>query len=318
MYTVAVPADPSATDSPKGWRFALPFALLCAIWSSTWFVIKDGLSTIPPMTGAALRFAIAALVFATLAPSLARREGGARPPAWLSLVMGLCNFAISYGIVYWGEQVLPSGLASVLWATFPMLVVIVSLVALPEERLGLRRAAGFVVGFCGIALLFVEDLRALGPEALGVGALFLLSPVSAAIGNVTIKRHAAAVSSALLNRDGMAIGAVVLGALALGLEDPSAVAWTPRGLASVLYLALPGTVVTFGLYYWLLRQASAAMMSLIAYITPVAALAIGWVLGGEALTPSLAGGAALVIVGVAAGREPRGRTQARDSSAANS
>jgi len=303
-----VPKSSDAAASPRtltGWRFALPFALLCAIWSSTWLVIKGSLDAIPPMSGVALRFVIAAAVFTLIAPRLARREGGAPPPAWLSAVMGLCNFTLCYGIVYWGEQVLPSGLASVLWGTFPMMVVLASLVMIPDERIGATRLAGFALAFAGVALLFIEDLRALGPEALTTGAIFLLSPASAAIGQVVIKRHGAEVSSALLNRNAMWIGAIVLTALAFASEEPGAIVWTAGGLASVVYLAVFGTVITFGLYYWLLRQASATTLSLIAYITPVAALALGVAFGGEALTGSLALGGALVLLGVAvARREP--------------
>jgi drug/metabolite transporter (DMT)-like permease len=280
----------------------LPFALLCAIWSSTWLVIKGGLESVPVFSGAALRFTLAALVFVAIAPALARREGG-HPPGWkLSLAMGFLNFAFSYGVVYWGEQVLPSGLASVLWATFPLMVAILGHFTLLEERLALRQWLGFVVAFAGVALLFVEDLAALGGEARWVGLVFLLSPLSAAIGQVVIKRHGSEVSSALLNRNGMCIGAAALWGLALPLEDLSSVTWTLRGVASIVYLALFGTVTTFGLYYWLLRHASANMMSLIAYITPVAAVILGATLGDEALTGSLALGGGLVLVGLVASR----------------
>ena len=296
---------PDPHPGPRGRAFVLPFALLCAIWSSTWLVIKDGLETLPVFSGAALRFSLAALVFVLIAPALARREGG-RAPGWkLSAVMGLFNFAVSYGVVYWGEQLLPSGLASVLWATFPLMVAILGHFTLVEERLVARQWLGFVIAFAGVALLFVEDLAALGEDALTVGLVFLLSPLSAAIGQVVIKREGKEVSSVLLNRNGMCIGAVALWGIALPLEDLSTVTWTLRGAATIVYLALFGTVTTFGLYYWLLRQASANMMSLIAYITPVAAVVLGASLGGEAVTGSLALGGAMVLLGLAASR-PRG------------
>jgi drug/metabolite transporter (DMT)-like permease len=299
VYTIGVTAG---SQGPTGWRFALPFALLCTIWSSTWLVIKDGLTALPPFSAAAIRFTIAAAVFTLIAPRVARREGGARPRWWLSLCMGVFNFGVSYGVVYWGEQVLPSGLASVLWATFPMLVVLVSLPVLPDERLSMGRLLGFLVAFAGVALLFVEDLRALGSDALVVGAVFLVSPLSAAIGQVIIKRYGAGVSSAFLNRNGMWIGAGILWGLVAPFEDPLAIEWTWRAAASVVYLAVFGTVVTFGLYYWLLRHASSSAMSLIAYVTPVAAVALGAAAGGEALTGSLATGAGLVLLGVAVAR----------------
>jgi drug/metabolite transporter (DMT)-like permease len=288
----------ATTPAPSGWRFVLPFALLCAIWSSTWLVIKDGLGSLPVFSGAAFRFSLAALVFTLIAPAIARREGGGRPSAALSLAMGLLNFGISYGIVYWGEQVLPSGLASVLWATFPLMVALLGHFTLPDERLQAKQWLGFIIAFAGIVLLFVEDLGALGGDAKFVGGVFLLSPLSAAVGQVVIKRYASDTSSALLNRNGMWIGAATLWLVALPQEDPSSIVWTARGVASVVYLALFGTVTTFGLYYWLLRRASANRMSLIAYITPVAAVFFGASFGGEALTATLAAGAGLVLAGL--------------------
>ncbi len=261
-------------------------------------MIKESLGALPAFSAAAMRFSVAAVVFTLLAPALSRREGGATPGAALSLVMGLLNFGISYGIVYWGEQILPSGLASVLWATFPLMVALLGHFTLPAERLAPRQWIGFVVAFSGIILLFVKDLAAIGPEARFVGLVFLLSPFSAAIGQVVVKRYAAQVSSALLNRNGMWIGAASLWSVALWREDVTAIVLTSGGAASILYLALFGTVTTFGLYYWLLRHTTANGMSLIAYITPVAAVFLGSWLGDEALTSSLAIGASLVLAGL--------------------
>lgn len=286
----------------SGWRFALLFALLCAIWSSTWLVIKDGLTTLPPFSGAAMRFSVAAFVFTLIAPALSRREGGSAPGKGLSLVMGLLNFGLSYGVVYWGEQVLPSGLSSVLWATFPLLVALLGHFTLPDERLRAAQWLGFVVAFGGVALLFIEDLSALGSDATFVGAIFLLSPLSAALAQVVIKRYGAEVSSVLLNRNGMCIGAIALWAVALPQESLAAIVWTTRGVASILYLAIFGTVLTFGLYYWLLRRASSSAMSLIAYIIPVVAVLLGAWFGGETLTPTLAASAALVLSGLGLAR----------------
>ncbi len=292
--------------TPSRRALLLAFVVMCAIWSSTWLVIKEGLTDLPPLRAAAMRFSLAALVFAGLAPWLHRKEGGARPTWSLRLGMGLLNFAASYGIVYWGETVLPSGLASVLWATFPMMVAVVGHFALPEESLSRRQAAGFAIAFAGVGLLFVEDLAAIGPEATRVGALFLLSPLASAFGNIQVKRRGSDTSSALLNRDGMVIGALALWLATFALEPGASLHWTPRAVFSIVYLALVGTVLAFGLYFWVLRHSGAKQLSLIAYVIPVAAVAVGVLAGGETLTPSLAGGTGLVVLGVwFAARRPR-------------
>lgn len=277
----------------------LGVALLCVVWGSTWIVIKAGLRDLPVLSSAAARFTLAALVFVLLAPLLHRREGGERPPRWMAVTMGTLNFAVPYGIVYTVETVIPSGLTSVLWAVFPMMTALLAHVWLPGERLQPRQWLGFSVGLGGVAVLFATDLRGIGPEALAAGGLLLLSPFVAALGQVVLKRHGAKTSATLLNRDGMLFAAAGLWLVALPLERQSAAVLSPTAIGSVAYLAIVGTVVTFGIYYWLLRYVSASRLSLIAYVTPAIALWLGWAVGDEPLAGSTIAGSALILLGIA-------------------
>ncbi|MEM9462818.1 MAG: DMT family transporter [Myxococcota bacterium] len=278
---------------------ALTVALLCAIWGSTWLVIKVGLADLPVLGSAAARFSVAAVVLAILAPALRRREGGHAPAPALWITMGLLNFAIPYGVVYTSETVIPSGLTSVLWAVFPMMTASLAHVWLPGERLRPHQWGGLTLGLLGVGVLFSTDLRAIGPTAVAYGLLLLLSPLSSAIGQVIIKRHGATTSATLLNRNGMMLGAVALWLVALPTEHDEPVALTATAVGSVAYLALAGTVVTFGLYYWLLRYVGANRLSLIAYVTPALALWLGWAVGHEPLKGSTAAGSVLIGIGVA-------------------
>ncbi|HWB78456.1 MAG TPA: DMT family transporter [Nannocystaceae bacterium] len=278
---------------------AAAIALMCLIWGSTWLVIKEGLHDLPTFSSAAYRFTIAAAIFVVIAPWLHRRERGERPPLRLALTTGICNFAVSYGIVYWAETVIPSGLASVLWGVFPMMMALAGHVVLPGERVDPRSFVGFAVGLVGVVVLFATDLRAIGPDAIGKGAVLLLSPLIATIGQVITKRDGARVSASLLNRDAMIIGAALLWIFAAIVESPLEVVWTRRALLSVGYLATMGTVVGFGLYYWILRWIPSNRLSLIAYVTPALALWLGWVVEDEALKASTIGGTLLVLGGIA-------------------
>lgn len=293
--------EPDPVPSPRPLVVHLSLALLCLIWSSTWIVIKGGLADLPPFTAAAARFVLAWLAFQVLAWRLAGREGGRAPSRRLVLAMGLLNFGASYGIVYWSETVLPSGLVSLLWATFPMMMALSGHLFLAGERLGLAQAAGFLVGFAGVGLLFVTDLASLPPGAVGAGLVLLLSPLVSTVGTTLVKAEGREVSSLLLNRDGMRLGALVLTTLALVFERDQAVRLTPTAIASILYLSLMGTVVTFGLYFWLMRYARASRLSLIAYVTPPLALGLG-ALAGEPIGRTTLLGAGLILVGVVLAR----------------
>lgn len=286
-------------SSPAPWLINAVIGVLAMIWGSTYFVIRAGLEDLPPFTGAGARFALACLVMAAVAHVLGRREGGRAPSPTLSVVMGVCNFSVNYAIVYWSETILPSGLVSVLWAVFPMMMAICAHLFLPGERLGARQWSGFVVGFAGIALLFSTDLRAIGPAAIPAGLVLLLSPAISAVGQTWVKRDGKDVSSLLLNRNGMVVGAVLLLAAAFLFERDAPMQWSARALGSVAYLALAGTVITFGLYFWALRHAPAYRMSVIAYLTPALALTLGAVLGSEPVHLHTLGGVALILGGVA-------------------
>jgi drug/metabolite transporter (DMT)-like permease len=276
----------------------LLIALLCLIWGSTWVVIAGGLDDLPPFTSAGIRFVVAFAVMCGVARILHRREGGAPPPAWLTIVTGVFNFGVSYGVVYWSETLLPSGLVSVLWAVFPMMVAFLAHRFLPGERLALSGWTGFLLGFIGVVLLFLTDVAAFGPAAVPTALLLLVSPAVCAVSNILLKRYGRDVSSVQLNRNSMFLGAVILLALAAITERDAAFRWTPFAVFSILYLAIPGTAVTFGLYFWLLRYSPAHHLSLIAYVTPAVALLLGWLFRGETVGLDTVLGSLCILGGV--------------------
>lgn len=314
-YVLPLPVEAKQPPSPA-LTFAL-IALLCLVWGSTWIVIAGGLTDLPPFTSAAARFAISAAAMSVVAAVARKREGGERPGLGLSLALGTMNFGVCYGLVYWSETRLPSALVSVLWSVFPMLTAISGHFFLPGDRLHGRQWAGFAVGLLGVALLFATDLREIGAGAIPAGVIALASPTLSVVGTTLVKRFGTRTSSVLLNRNGMWIGAAILAAAALALERDASPHWTARAVGSVLYLSLAGTVLTFGLYFWLLRHTRASRMSLISYVTPAIALLLGGLVGRERITPYTLSGCALILGGVTLvvrGRKPSVTAPSRSSS----
>jgi len=294
----------SMISHPSSRLMVSVFLLLCLIWGTTWAAIKIGLEGVPPFTGAALRFALAAAILFALGLARGIRFGRSRVERRLWVVNGLMGFAVSYGVVYWAEQWIPSGLASVLFATYPLMVAILGHFILPEERIGLVEAFAILVGFGGVGVIFSEDLTALGGQRVALGAaVMLLSPIAAAVSSVSIKRWGGGIDPASLSAPPMTIAAALLGSAAWGFERERAVVWDGAAVGALLYLAVMGSVVTFSLYYWLLARIPAKRMALIAYLIPVVAVIIG-TLRGEQLTPRVLTGAALVIGAVALATRP--------------
>ncbi len=284
-------------SAPSQRKILVCVAILCVVWGSTWLVIKQGLRDLPPFGSAGVRFLIAGLVMTAVSPFLAKREGGSKPAAWLWLTLGISNFGLSVGIIYVGSQVLPSGLVSVLFAIYPLLMALSGHLFL-NERLTARHSVGFLIGLIGVGVLFSHDLFSTHDQALTMALLLLISPVATAISTTLVKKYGGETSAVLLNRNAMFAGAAVLLCVAALFEQDQSFELTPYAVFSVLYLAVVGTCVTFTLLFWLMRYASAAKLSTIAYVTPVIAVTLGALLGGEPLTPSILIGTALVIGGV--------------------
>lgn len=226
---------------------------------------------------------------------------GAEPhEKMLWLLNGLFFFSVSYGVVYWSEQYVPSGLASILFATFPLLVTFFAHLLLPGEPFRIRAGVGAIVAFLGVVVIFSEDLAKIGgPKTELAAAVFLLSPVVSSLSSVFVKKWGTGIHPISLAAMPMAFATVVMTAFALLFERHRPIVWTATSIGSLAYLAVPGSALTFTLYYWLLRHARASRVALIAYATPVIAVATGVLFLSEPLTLRFVLGGALVIAGVA-------------------
>ena len=273
-------------------------SVLCVVWSSTWWAIRVCLESQPPITSCAVRFAIAGVAMAAITPWLRARERAPAPKTWLWLVCGLTNFGAGYGVLYIAETVVPSGIAAVLWAIFPLLMAGSATIFLGER---LRRAQwlGFTVSFLGICVVFSGDLGGVDADNVGYAWLLLLSPLIAAFGTTIVKKYGSEASSVVLNRNGMLVGAALLTAWAFLREDPLAVAWSARAVVATIYLAVLGTTMTFGIYFWLLRTAPASLLALINYVIPVLAMLFAALVGDGEHGLLAWSGAGLVVLGIA-------------------
>src|SRR5262245_39399420 len=126
--------------------------ILCGIWGSTWLFIKIGLTDLPPLTFAGIRFVIASTMLVVLA-QISRAHWPRTSRDWsLIAVSGALQFAFNYGLVFWGEQYISSGLAAVLQSTFPAFGLVIAHLYLPHERITLSKVVGVLLGVLGVAV----------------------------------------------------------------------------------------------------------------------------------------------------------------------
>jgi drug/metabolite transporter (DMT)-like permease len=215
------------------------------------------------------------------------------------VVLGFGVFAVSYGVVYWSEQYLPAGLTAVLFAIHPLLVSLVAAWALPDEPLSARKLVGIAVGFAGVAVLFLDDVSLSHPRAPLAAAVLLLSPLMGALSNVAIKKHAEALHPYTIATLPMLYGGITMLATSALLEDWQRVRWSTSAVAALAFLTIFGSVLTFIMYYTLIKRVAVSRLALISYMFPVVAVFVGWIFLGERLGPRGWLGSALVLAGVA-------------------
>jgi drug/metabolite transporter (DMT)-like permease len=279
---------------------------LVIIWSSTWVAIKIGLEDCPPLLGAGIRFAVAGLVLLAFA---AARGRSLATDVRLAAILALMPFAFAYGLVYWGEQHIPSGLAAVLFGVLPLYTAFLGSVLLPDQPLRARLVAGILVAIGGLALAFAESADSGDPELAIAGAAALaIAPLGASLGNISLKLRAGELDAVTLNGWGMlGGGALLLAASGIG-ESWGEAAWTAESVGSIAYLALIGSAVPFVALTVLLRHISAQATSFLAMLLPFGALVFGAALYSEEITLRALAGAALVAIGLLiAQAAPRGR-----------
>jgi drug/metabolite transporter (DMT)-like permease len=286
---------------------AATLGFLTIVWGTTWAAITISLRGIPPFTGVAFRFAISAVLLIVYARIMGipltpvdRREKRLR------VLHALLTFCGSYGVVFWAEQWVPSGLASVLFATFPLLVAALAHFVLPKERMTVPVLGGSVLGLAGIAVIFAEDFDSLGGAMVAVGSVvMLISPLVGAVVSVVVKRWGAGMHPVSFNAVAMAYAAVIMGVVAVLVERNRPVVLDAEPLAAMLYMAVVGTAITFPLYFWLLEHMEARRVALIGYGTPVVALFLGVFMMNEPITTRILIGSAMVVVGVAVASHAR-------------
>ena len=274
--------------------------ILCGIWGSTWLFIKIGLRDLPPITFAGIRFVIAAIMLVSLA-LISRARWPSTRKDWLVIaVTGTLQFGLNYGLVFWGEQYISSGLAAVLQSSFPAFGLVIAHFYLPYERITTKKVAGVLLGVLGVAVIFSDQLAIAGKLALLGSIALVLSALFGSYSNVLVKAYGTHIDPRMLAAGQMIFGFVPLLAIGIFTEgNPLSFHWTTLAIICLLYLVVVGSVIAFGLYYWLVRHMDVTNTMLIALVTPVVAVIIGMIVLQEELNWRLLAGGLCIISGIA-------------------
>jgi drug/metabolite transporter (DMT)-like permease len=270
--------------------------ILCLIWGTTWFFIKIGLDDLPPITFAAARFLLAIFIlafiihFQKIALPQTKRD-------WKLLALtGVLQFSINYSLVFWSEQYISSGLAAVLQAMISVFGLFLAWFYLPNEHITWLKVFAVLLGICGVATIFMEQLQINSALAFAGCAAIVVGAFAAAQASILIKARGANLHPASLLFGQMIIGIVPIIFYALLKEgNPANFNWSARAVFCVFYLTVFGTIAAFWLYYWLLSKIESTKAMMISLVTPLIAVVVGWLFLGEKLPPQTVFGGALIL-----------------------
>ena len=283
----------------------LGLGILYAVWGSTYLAIAVAVDTIPPFLMASLRFGLAGFV---LLGWMALRQGGdlhlpSRREVRDTSIVGALLLGGGMGMVAWGEQTIPSGIAALLIALMPVWVAVLGRVFL-GERLPRIAGIGIVVGFAGVAVLA-------GPTALGVSdaldaaglAAIIVSPIAWSIGSLYATRRAVLPQHPLMaTGTQMVAGAAVLAVMSVVTGEPGrfdVTSVSTESFVAFLYLTVIGSLLAFTTFGWMLRVAPLPLVATYAYVNPIVAVILGALILSEPIEPrTLVAGA--IIVGAVA------------------
>ncbi len=251
----------------------LAYVVCALVWGTTWFAIRVciGDGGYPTFEAAALRFAIASAILVPICAVLRVRPLPGSRLQWAWLVGAGVLDAIGYTLVYLGEEHVPGGLAAVLFGIQPLLLaILLSLTGL--ERVRASAVIGALVSIAGVVVIFLDRADVSGEQAVGV-ALIVTSVLASTLYSMIMKRHGEGVHPLAATTIFLAVTALVLGAV-VAVRGPAPAVWPPPGAptAALLYLAIFGSVIAFGSYFWLLRRLSLMAMSTLVFVIPLVSL----------------------------------------------
>jgi drug/metabolite transporter (DMT)-like permease len=275
-----------AHEHRPAWKTLLAFAIIYLVWGTTYLAIRVGVREFPPFLMAAMRFLAAGIILFVW--TIARGE---RPPSarqWVGIsAVAFLFFATDYGLVFWAEQRVPSGLTAVMMAMIPVFIALAEIVLLRTQKLTARLSLALLIGIGGVAVLMSRSLNLSGEPIDKRGAFALLvGSMSWSLGSVLTRKLALPSGKVMSSGAQMLVGGFFLLLIGSALGEihefhPSSVsreAWW-----ALLYLIVAGSLIAFTAYIWLIHHESPTKVGTYAYVNPVVAVLVGYYLGGETL-----------------------------------
>ncbi|MEJ5261164.1 MAG: EamA family transporter [Ignavibacterium sp.] len=271
---------------------------VCIVWGTTYLAIRIGVEHIPPMLFAGIRWIVAGVIFVSVL-LLSNKKFPALKDLKHIAVMGILMLGFGNGLVVTGEQYISSGLAALLITTVPFWIVGFDSLASKKSMLNKFISIGLLLGLLGVTAIFGDNWKELFNKEYLLGVLSILGAVVAwSLGSVYSKHKKINVHPLMSAAVQMLVAGVAQTILGIILGETSAISFSQDGILSLVYLIIFGSIIGYGSYIYAIEHLPLSLVSTYAYINPIIAVFLGWLVLDEKLNIYMIVAAVLIIAGV--------------------
>lgn len=271
---------------------------VCIIWGTTYLALRIAVLHFPPFLFTAIRQTTAGLLLAGFMILIAKTALPPKAHLLRQAIGGFFMITLGNGLVAWAEMHIPSGIAAIICSLMPVLVILINLSVNKEEKPTAPIILGVAIGLAGIVMIFGEHINDFSSQYI-MGIIMTFAAVfSWAAGSIWIKKHNSN-SNPFLNAGlQMFFGGLWLFPMSLFFDDLRAVHWSPEAGYAMLYLIIFGSIIAYAAYSYSLRKLPMTIVSLYAYVNPLVAVVLGWLVLNEKLNMHIGIAILITVAGI--------------------
>ncbi len=281
------------------WKAWLSLVIICIVWGTTYLVLKIGVEEVPPFLFTGIRQTVAGLALAAIMMFFFGNRLLDLKTIGRHAIVGFFMISIGNGAVGWGELYVSSSIAAIICSLMPLWIIFINFAYGKGDKIDAQMVIGVLLGFVGLVLIFGDGIADFqNPDyTLGIIIIFLAT-ASWAAGTIylrTFKKHGTPILDAGLQ---MFFGGLFLLLLSSFTEDPAQANWNGDSIFALFYLIIFGSAIAYGAYSYVLTRLPTPIVSLYAYINPVVAVILGWLILDEKLNTAIMIGCLIIVAGV--------------------
>ena len=277
----------------------IALGVICVVWGTTYLALRIGVLHFPPFLFVILRQLFASTILGGIMLTVGKAAWPSRENVIRQAIAGFFMLSLGNGLVAWAEVLIPSGVAAIICSLMPVAVILINVAANREEKPTVPIVLGVLVGLVGIVMIFGEHVQDFSKPEYQAGIfLIFIAVISWAGGSVWLKKKNTEGNLFLNAALQMFFGGLWLVPCSLMFDNYSNLSWSGEAAMSLAYLVIFGSVIAYACYSYALRKLPMTILSLYAYVNPVVAVILGWLVLDEKLNVTIAIAIVITVAGI--------------------